>query len=109
MATTLIIDAARKDLAAYAWPGGYPIMYIARDGWREDTGELTINEHDHSESSCCAKCAANVTSWPDMIVTGSYIHYEGRPEYCEWCNGMTESAYGDPAADTLTKDSIDQT
>lgn len=89
------LNAARKDLPAYAWPGGYPVMYLARDGWRED-GKLDFNEHDRSENVCCAACAANVDLRPDLIVTGEYIHYEGPPEYCEYCNGFTESAYGDP-------------
>ena len=90
-------DDARKDLPAYAWPGGYPIMYLARDGWRDDeTGKLELNPYDRTESVCCAKCAADVAKWPNMIITAGYIHYEGAPEYCEWCNGFTNSAYGDP-------------
>ena len=93
------IDADRKALQAYAWPGGYPVMYLARDGWRDDeTGKLDFNQHDHSEAICCAKCAADVEQWPDIIIVAQYVHYEGAPEYCEYCNGLTESAYGDPDA-----------
>lgn len=92
------LDAERKELPGYAWPGGYPVMYVARNGWREEDGKLDFNEHDRSESVCCAKCAANTASWPDLIVTGEYIHYEGAPEYCEWCGSFTASAYGDPEA-----------
>lgn len=92
-----IQDAARKDLQAYAWPGGYPVMYLARDGWREDDGKLDFNRHDRSENVCCAECAADTDKWPDLIIVANYIHYEGQPEYCEYCNEFTESAYGDPA------------
>lgn len=88
-------DTARKDLTAYAWPGGYPVMYLARDGWREEDGTLTVNPHD-GENVCCAKCATDTTQWPDLIITGQYIHYEGEPEYCEYCNSFTDSAYGNP-------------
>ena len=96
-------DAERKELSAYAWPGGYPIMYIARDGWREEDGTLGFNQYDRTESICCAKCAANVEEWPDLIVVGEYIHWEGEPEYCEWCNGFTESAYGNPEEEQVAE------
>jgi hypothetical protein len=72
------VDVDRKELTAYAWPGGYPVMYLAMDGWREDDGTLTVN--DRSENACCAKCAADVNGWPDII-------------------SFTESAYGDPDAE----------
>ena len=75
-------------------------MYTARDGWRDsETGKLDVNPHDRTESVCCAKCAADTDKWPDLIVVGTYIHYEGPPEICEWCNGKTESSYGDPEAE----------
>ena len=75
-------------------------MYLARDGWRDqETGKLDFNEHDRAESVCCAKCATDVDRRPDLIVVATYIHYEGEPEYCEWCNGLTESAYGIPKSE----------
>ncbi len=95
-----VIDADRKSLGAYAWPGGYPIIYMACDGWREDDGKLNFNKHDRSENTCCPKCAADVEKWPDIIIIAEYIHWEGPPEYCEYCNGFTDSAYGDPSKDT---------
>ena len=91
------VDSDRTKLEAYAWPGGYPVCYVAADGWRNEDGSLEV--YRNSENACCAKCAADVAEWPDMVVTGSYIHYEGPAEYCEYCNGLTESAYGDPSAD----------
>jgi NAD-dependent SIR2 family protein deacetylase len=90
-----IIDNARQSLQAYAWPGGYPIIYVAIDGWREEDGTLTV--FGKFEHSCCTKCAADTAQWPDMIIVGQNIHYEGEPEQCEYCNGFTDSAYGDPA------------
>lgn len=90
----------RKQLTAYAWPGGYPVMYLAQDGWRNQDGTLALlNGYVRSENVCCAKCAADTEQWPDLIITGTYAHYEGPPEYCEYCNGFTESAYGDPEAE----------
>jgi hypothetical protein len=88
---------ARKALDKYAWPGGYPIMYLAREGWRDsETGKLDFNPHDKSEAICCPGCAEDVERWPDLIIIAHYIHYEGPPEQCEWCSEFTESAYGDP-------------
>ncbi len=92
-------DTDRKSLAAYAWPGGYPIMYLARDGWREEDGKLDFNSYERSEAVCCASCAADTEKWPDIIITAEYIHHEGPPEQCEFCNSFTDSAYGDPWAE----------
>lgn len=90
---------ARKKLEKYAWPGGYPIYYLARDGWREDDGRLVLNTHDRSENVCCPDCATDTDQWPDIIITGQDIHYEGEPLQCEYCNKEIESAYGDPDAE----------
>ncbi len=76
-------------------------MYLARDGWREEDDSLDFNQHDRSENTCCAKCASDVDKWPDIIIVGNYIHYEGAPEYCEYCNSLTDSAYGDPEAEEV--------
>ena len=90
-----ITDAERLKLDAYAWPGGYPLMYLAREGWRnEETGQL--EDYEKSKYVCCPKCAQDIKKWPDMIVVGQWIHYEGAPEMCEYCNEFTESAYGEP-------------
>lgn len=91
-------DNQRTKLDAYAWPGGYPIMYLAHDGWREDNGKLDFTEYDRT-GVCCAKCATDIKQWPNLIIVAQYIHWEGESEYCEWCNGFTESAYGVPEAD----------
>jgi len=70
-------------------------MYMAVGGWRdEETGKLEVN--DREEFVCCAKCAVDTQQWPDLVIIGHYVHYEGPPEECEYCNSFTESAYGDP-------------
>ena len=65
-------------LPAYAWPGGYPILYL-----------------DKENSTLCPDCAQE----PDGVfgdVVAWFIHYEGSPEQCEECGKMTDSVYGDP-------------
>lgn len=71
-------------------------MYLAKDGWREDNDRLEENSYDQGENVCCAKCAADTEGQPDLIIIAEYVHWEGSAEYCEYCDGLTESAYGDP-------------
>ena len=62
---------------AYAWPGGYPIVYIT------DDCEII-----------CPKCK-NTES--EIYTDGDWdVYYEGPPEICVNCNAEIESAYGDP-------------
>jgi hypothetical protein len=64
-------------LPAYAWPGGYPIVYYTTDG-------LTV----------CAVCANDPdTSDP---VADADIYYEGPPIVCDDKGELIQSAYGDP-------------
>lgn len=69
------------DLCAYAWPGGYQMMYYV------------------GGDSVCPKCIMEVLR--GGMLTGREellrdIFYEGAPERCSHCNEEIESAYGDP-------------
>ena len=71
-------------LPAYAWPGGYPVLYL--DG--------------HNEV-CCAECATKELDTADGCderdkPVACFVHYEGPSEFCAVCNAEVESAYGDP-------------
>lgn len=75
---------ARYDAARLTLPElpnnaeGYPVVYYTDEG-------MTL----------CPKCAND----PDKNdVTGADVFYEGPPEYCDDCNAVMESAYGDPNA-----------
>ena len=65
----------------YAWPGGYPILYL-----------------DTDDSVLCADCAGKSDTLQDFRTgnqhSTAFIHYEGDPLHCEGCNCVTESAYG---------------
>lgn len=67
-------------LPAYAWPGGYPLVYHSSDG-----------------SVFCPDCANQTDAEPP--ITGALIHWEGQPEVCSGCGKEIESAYGDPDAE----------
>lgn len=69
---------------ACAWPGGYPLLYVANDG-----GVL------------CPKCVqANLDLCQDpdadgWNIVGHDINWEDPALYCDHCNGRIESAYAE--------------
>lgn len=78
----LVTGESEGELIEYAWPGGYPIIY------------LTSNN-----TTLCPDCANN--SWRDPSLdideraNAYFIHYEGPPIWCDDCQSPIESAYGD--------------
>ena len=73
-------------LPAYAWPGGYPIIYL-----------------DRENSILCAECATkshlDADEVPQYRPVACDVFYEGAPEECGQCGKQIESAYGDPDAE----------
>lgn len=72
------IRGADGKLPAYAWPGGYPLVYITEEG-------LTV----------CALCASKDDDETSDPVVGYQVHWEGEAETCEDCGAEIESAYGE--------------
>jgi hypothetical protein len=70
-----LLDSNNGTLPSYAWPGGYPIIYLDKDN-----------------NTLCPECANKVI---DEIVEWD-IYYEGPDMPCEECGVMIKSAYGDP-------------
>jgi len=84
--STSTLDNIRDEkgkLPEFAWPGGYPILYL-----------------DKENSVLCAKCANTLDTveedWSDDKPTAYFIYWEGPAEICEECNCDIESAYGNP-------------
>jgi hypothetical protein len=93
MTSQIAVDENQKPIA-YAWPGGYPVFYIARSGFRNDeTGELETNQHDRSEFVVCPKCAGNKEN--DLILVAADVNYEDASLFCEQCSERIESAYAE--------------
>lgn len=65
-------------LPAYAWPGGYTLFYLTRDG-------LTV----------CADCANREVD-DSQAVVGQDIYWEGPDMSCDDCEAEIKSSYGDP-------------
>lgn len=67
-------------LAAYTWPGGYPVYYIC-----EDAGCIFV---------ACADCASKIEKeFDDIRIIESDINWEEDDLYCEECNAQIECAY----------------
>lgn len=69
------------ELPAWAWPGGYTIVYCTRDG-----------------SELCAECATGIMADPDEPdkPIDADIYDEGPAIQCSDCNKDMVSSYGDP-------------
>ncbi|MCK9600950.1 MAG: hypothetical protein M0R06_18050 [Sphaerochaeta sp.] len=60
-------------LMSHAWPGGYPLYYLCKDG------------------VLCPDCATD-DQW---LIVGVGINYEDTALYCDHCQELIESAYGE--------------
>ena len=69
-------------LIAWAWPGGYPVIYVNRQG-------------DMLCPTCAQKNLDELPKTDHEYPTGVDIYYEGPPLEC-LCGKFIESAYGDP-------------
>ena len=76
------LDALRLrdgSLQSYAWPSGYPVLYL-----------------DAHNEVLCAECATKELNDPDAgkdAPVAYFVHYEGSSEFCAECNAEVESAY----------------
>ena len=77
-----------RKAASYAWPGGYPLIYITAEG------DVACPDCVNSEDQFVI--ASEKDHWRVWPIEGVQIHYEGAPEICCHCNTEIESAYGDP-------------
>jgi len=74
-------------LQSFAWPGGYPIFYLAADN-----GILCPDcANGKNGSECQNPECQDEDQWR---IVAAEIHWEGEPLVCEHCNGEIESAYG---------------
>lgn len=76
----VIVKNEDGSFPAYAWPGGYPIVYYSAEG-----------------NVYCPECANQTEAEPEIAFWD--IYYEGGPEICNGCGTLIESAYGDPEED----------
>lgn len=85
------------ELPAFAWPGGYPIVYLTADG-----GDLCpdcANRKNGSEAFIQGETQHVDSADKQWAMVAFLIHYEGEPIVCDHCNAEIESAYGVPEAE----------
>lgn len=89
------MEATRDDngqFPAYAWPGGYPIIYVMADG-----GIICPDCANGKNGSIASdKLDPDCPDDRQWHIVGMDVHYEGAPETCAHCNAQIESAYGIP-------------
>ena len=76
---------------AFAWPGGYPIIYVT-----DDSGVLCPECANGENGSEASEDAEPRSGWR---LEGSDVHWEGEPVTCDHCGKEIESAYGNPDAE----------
>jgi hypothetical protein len=77
-----MVDEDTNTLIAYAWPGGYPVVYIDKEG-----------------NDLCPNCANTLRHDEYSPPIAGDVYWEGPVIHCEECNREIESAYGDPDAE----------
>ena len=76
---------------SWAWPGGYPIIYITDDG-----ATLCPACANGKNGSLASENANEVHGYRcGWQIEGYDVFYEGPPEICAHCGIEIESAYGD--------------
>lgn len=105
------------ELIAYAWPGGYQVVYYTKDGselcpecaqkFDKEIRRLEplynraydANETGTGSSNDEVRELEDELYWAkDAAATQADIYYEGPNVFCCECNAEIESAYGDPDA-----------
>jgi hypothetical protein len=89
MAKKSVIELKNEkgEYPAYAWPGGYPIMYVCNDG-----GVLCPTCMNAEREQIEASIAENANDGWNVIA--SDINYEDPNLFCDNCNKQIECAYG---------------
>lgn len=77
-------------LPAYAWPGGYQIVYFTQDG-----GTLCPNCANGKNGSEASEASDD----PQWRLIACDLYQEGPTIQCDHCNADIESDYGDPDDD----------
>jgi len=94
--SALGFERSRQPLPAFAWPGGYPIVYLCHDG------ECLCPDCVNKEIERVDDEMRHPAPGDQFRVFAAECHYEGAPIICANCNAEIESAYGDPDAQAET-------
>ena len=89
------LEVNREPLPKWAWPGGYPMLYVFADGGCicPDCVNREIAEIDSAMRSKWGN-KPHSSGCGGWAIAGHDIHWEGEPEICDHCGAEIESAYG---------------
>jgi len=96
-----------RNLPAYAWPGGYPIVYYDNDGsplCASCASEALAEFLKLRKESATGRFGPMLYDYYSDLPQYSDIFYEGPTVFCAECNEEMESAYGDPWAEEEDND-----
>lgn len=85
---SLGLPVNRDALPAFAWPGGYPLVYVCADGGGALCPTCVNAEIDNIDDSTRRRLR---DGWQ---LTGVDVHYEGEAITCDHCGADIDSAYG---------------
>lgn len=77
------------EVGAYAWPGGYPIFYLA-----EDNGVLCPKCVEENLDQCIGD--PEETFHDQWKIVAHDCNWEDPSLYCDHCGKRVESAYAEP-------------
>ncbi len=89
----LRLEVNRDPLPAFAWPGGYPLIYVFSDGGVicPDCVNENVEEIETASRKGNRPHRSGCGGW---AVDGVDVHWEGEPEVCDNCGKEIDSAYG---------------
>jgi hypothetical protein len=97
---TLIESLAHNSdgtVVSYAWPGGYPVYYVTKDGAALCVECVNKNIREIVENTL----EDGRTGWE---VAAGDVNWEDAELYCDNCNKRIESAYAEDAETEAKKD-----
>lgn len=79
------------EVAEFAWPGGYPIYYLAADS--ETLCPKCVNRDIRRVVAACLDGSDN-----DWLIVGRDVNWEDAALFCAHCNNRIPSAYAEDEA-----------
>ena len=76
-------------LASHAWPGGYPIFYIAEDGGILCSRPECANGPEVVAETALIPCDRD----PQWHIVGQEVNWEDESLFCDHCGKLVECAY----------------
>jgi hypothetical protein len=84
---------ARLREGRWAWPGGYPVAFLA------ENGDVLSWEAVRWSWRAVVRAHVRKARWDDWAIASEFIHWEGPDLVCSATGVVIPAAYGDPDED----------